>query len=272
MLIINGQRVRQDRTTGIGTTKISDDGKTFDPGLIFDEGFAFGRGAFETLPVLARPVWLEHHLERLNRTLGQLGINRQLEAQAIYSLIDREHIHDEALKIIVTAENLVLSTRPLPVPAPDGMALMVSPHGHPATSPLAGMKTLNYLGYLLAREQAVHAGFSDALLLSSSGRILETAAANIFTIDHGRIRTPRADGSILPGIVRQHILARFDVDESDLTMEDLTAADEVFVTNSLIGVQRVLRIGDHQLQEVTGSPILTAIKAEYDQAMQTESI
>lgn len=255
MLIINGHRV-----------------EPAEPGLIFDDGFTFGRGAFETLPVYIRPLWLDRHLDRLNRTLVQLGIARVVAAEDILTQIARENIHGEALKIIATAQDLVLVTRPLPTPDPDHLTLMVSANVHPSNSPLAGMKTLNYLGYQLAREQAIKAGYSDALLLSPSGNVLETAVANIFTISNGRIQTPVANGCLLPGIVRQYVVENFAVDEGTMALEAVLSADEVFVTNSLIGIRSILKIGDHQLPARRPSDTLAAIQAGYDRAVRAASV
>lgn len=231
MLIVNGQRVDSDRS----------------PSLIFDEGLAFGRGAFETLPVYEQPLWLDEHLERLNRTLPQLGIARQVTAAEIRGLIRANGISNLTLKIIVTPQNLVLVTRPLPLPAPAGLRLLLHPAGHPLRAPLAGLKTLNYLGLLLAKEQAQAGGCHDALLVSDQGDVLETTTANVFVIQGSQVRTPLAEGNLLPGIGRQFVLGldpwqNCSIAAGLVTLDDLWAADAVFVTNSLTGVQPVRAI------------------------------
>lgn len=231
MLIINGRKIDSDQS----------------PSLIFDEGVAFGRGAFETLPVFEQPLWLDAHVERLNRTLPQLGIMRPVAATEILDLIRENGIRNLTLKIIVTPQNLVLVTRPLPVPAPEGLRLLLHPQGHPLRAPLAGLKTLNYLGLLLAKEQAQASGCQDALLVSDQGQVLETTTANVFIIQGSQVRTPLAEGNLLPGIVRQFVLGLDQLQECSIaagpvTLDDLWAADAVFVTNSLIGVQPVREI------------------------------
>jgi len=231
MLIINGRKVDSDQS----------------PSLVFDEGLAFGRGAFETLPVYEQPLWLDTHVERLNRTLPQLGITRPVVAAEILGLIRANGIRNLTLKIIVTPQNLVLVTRPLPLPAPAGLRLQLHPAGHPLRAPLAGLKTLNYLGLILAKEQAQASGCQDALLVSDQGQVLETTTANVFTIQGSQVRTPLAEGNLLPGIVRQFVLGLDHLQECSVatgpvTLDDLWAADAVFVTNSLIGVQPVHEI------------------------------
>jgi branched-subunit amino acid aminotransferase/4-amino-4-deoxychorismate lyase len=261
VLIINGQPTGSDRPSP----------------LVFDEGLAFGRGAFETLPVYRKPMWLESHLERLNRTLSQLRIRREISPGEILDQITQAGIQNQALKIIVTAENVILVTRPLPQPVPDGIRLVVHPGGHPSRPPLASMKTLNYLGCLLAAEQAQARGFHDALFVSAGGQILETTKANIFIIQGNQVCTPPADGKILPGMMRQFVLGSsrslaFKLEEKCLTLQDAAAADAVFVTNSLIGIQPVGELcGEAQRQLYPGSRnsrVLIALQAAWQAAGQ----
>ncbi len=95
MLIINGRKIDSDQS----------------PSLIFDEGVAFGRGAFETLPVFEQPLWLDAHVERLNRTLPQLGIMRPVAATEILDLIPRKRDPEPDLEDHRHAAELVLVTR-----------------------------------------------------------------------------------------------------------------------------------------------------------------
>lgn len=259
MLIVNGQKVDSDRSSS----------------LVFDEGLAFGRGAFETLPVYEQPFWLDEHLGRLNQTLPQLGITRQIDAAEVLSLIHQNDIRNLTLKIIVTPENLVLVTRPLPLPVPDGLRLLLHSKGHPLRAPLAGLKTLNYLGLLLLREQAQARGWQDALMVADQGQVLETTTANVFVIQGGQVRTPLAEGNLLPGIVRQFILGldqtqEFSIAAGVVTLDDLWTADAVFVTNSLIGIQPVREIGEtrapRRYPDPANFPAFRAIYAAYQAA------
>ncbi|NCC76739.1 MAG: hypothetical protein EOM08_09940 [Clostridia bacterium] len=258
MLIINGQRTDPDRPTG----------------LTFDEGLAFGRGAFETLPVYEKPFWLEAHLERLNRTLPQLGITRQIDAADILSLIRENGIQNLTLKIIVTPQNLVLVTRPLPAPVPGGLRLLLHPEGHPLRAPLAGLKTLNYLGLLLLKEQAQARNWQDALLVSDQGQVLETTTANVFVIQGNQVRTPLTQGNLLPGIVRQFVLELdqtldFSITAGPVTLDDLWSAEAVFVTNSLVGIQPVREIGGTGVPRFYPAPANLPVFRAIDAAFQS---
>jgi len=92
-----------------------------------------------------------------------------------------------------------------------------------------------------------------ALLVDESGAVLETTRSNVFVVRaDGRLATPPADGRILPGLMRMRVVetARtlgIEVVEDAVTRADTASAREVFVTNSLRGVEPV--------RSLDGSPI-----------------
>jgi para-aminobenzoate synthetase/4-amino-4-deoxychorismate lyase len=104
------------------------------------------------------------------------------------------------------------------------------------------------LAYLSAQAGLV-AG-EQLLLTSPAGHVLETDRANVFAVVDGVLRTPAANGTILPGIMRARVLAAaaaagLAVAQGPLPLSDLDRASEIFVTNSVRGVAAVLsREGD----------------------------
>jgi branched-subunit amino acid aminotransferase/4-amino-4-deoxychorismate lyase len=118
-----------------------------------------------------------------------------------------------------------------------------------APPPLRGHKTLSRLPWDLARENANRSGYDDALLVDSADNVLETSTANVWVVRDDAVMTPHAPKQCLPGIMRgwllEHLMA---VDLAprvcDLTTGDLASADEVWLSNALIGVRRVGRLDD----------------------------
>jgi branched-chain amino acid aminotransferase len=143
-----------------------------------------------------------------------------------------------------------------------GLTLVTSSYRRPNPDVQdVAIKTLNYLGSALAKQEAKKHGADEALLLNQSGRVSEASVANIFAV-HGRmLSTPPAIDGCLPGINRGAVLelARelgFSVSERSLGRRDLLAADEVFLTGSGAGVVGVRSldgraIGRGQTGEVT---------------------
>jgi len=103
------------------------------------------------------------------------------------------------------------------------------------------VKTLNYLGSALAKQEAKRQGADEALLLNQQGRVAEASVANVFAVRGRTLATPPAIDGCLEGINRAAVLelARelgYSVSERSLGRRDLLAADEVFLTGSGAGV------------------------------------
>jgi para-aminobenzoate synthetase / 4-amino-4-deoxychorismate lyase len=90
---------------------------------------------------------------------------------------------------------------------------------------------------------------TDALLVDEGSLLLETGRGNVFVVHDGVVATPPLDGRILPGVVRARVLAalgRLGIRrlERGVTLAELAAADEVFVTNAVGGVRPVAACRD----------------------------
>jgi branched-subunit amino acid aminotransferase/4-amino-4-deoxychorismate lyase len=97
-------------------------------------------------------------------------------------------------------------------------------------------------------------------MLNTAGEIACAAAANLFWVSDGRLCTPTLDCGVLDGIVRAQVMALsaamgVDVVEVRAGPQALSAAEAIFLTNSLIGVRAVGRLGDRLLppHQVTAS-------------------
>jgi branched-subunit amino acid aminotransferase/4-amino-4-deoxychorismate lyase len=112
--------------------------------------------------------------------------------------------------------------------------------------PLAAHKTLNYFENIAAKRRAVAAGFDEPVFVDSAGRLLEGATTNIFSVTGDCVLTPPTDGRILPGVTRRRVLRHLGARarEEPLSLQQLVEADEVFVTNALLGVMPVARVDD----------------------------
>lgn len=236
-----------------------------------DRGLQYGDGLFETLLVRGGvPRFLDAHLERLTLGLARLGI--------VFNNIDplRTDIQRAVamapplaiLKIIVTrgsaarrgyaptdgtpARRIVTLWPTAPSDAlKSGVALGIA-HSRAATSSaLAGMKTLNRLENVLAAVEIADGEF-DVIMLDAAHRVISGSSCNVFIVNGGRLATPRVDTAGVAGVMRGIVLreaARLAIASElrDLTLEDVTRADEVFITNARIGVVPVTRVGEHPL-------------------------
>ena len=220
-----------------------------------DEGLYFGLGAFETIELFeGQTLLLERHLRRLEKALAFLGIayEEELLRQRVREGAEAAEpaiANHGALKLLVTSENVMVSTRANPYGPAErdrGFSCCMSAVRRNETSPLVVHKTLNYGDNILEKRRALRDGFNEPLFLNTRGELAEGATTNVFIMKDGQLVTPPVASGLLPGIARELLLDRLDVREEVLTMDDLLAADEVFLTNSLMGVMPV--------REIDGAP------------------
>lgn len=248
-------------------------GAAVDHVSVADRGFQFGDGVFETIRVEAgRPRLWRRHLSRLATGLERLGI----EFDGIGALEEEAHAlcrqaERAVLKLIVTrgaggrGYAPPQSTRPTRVaalhPFPqfpgrhwrDGVAVRWCRTPLATNPALAGIKHLNRLEQVLARREWGDPAVAEGLMLDSDGRVVEGTASNLFLVADGGLRTPALQRCGVAGVMRGLVIelasnAGLVVQEEDLGREDVARADEIFLTNSLIGIWPVVRVEDRRLK------------------------
>jgi branched-chain amino acid aminotransferase len=135
----------------------------------------------------------------------------------------------------------------------------------PNTIPHAAKATGIYLNSMLAVDEAVRAGYDEAILLTESGHIADGSGEHVFVVKDGAVLTPDLSASILPGITRDTIIALarelgYPVVETQLVRSDLYMADEVFMTGTAAEVTPLRSVDDH---EIGVGPITLAVQAAY---------
>lgn len=212
--------------------------------IIVDEGLFFGRGVFETILWKNEPVFLNEHFIRLKKAMDQINL-KPLEEQVLKEFLKKLEIKNKALKITVTPLNIIITQREISYKEKDynkGMNLTISKVRRNSTSKLCYIKSTCYIENLIEKENAKKIGFDDVIFLNEKGNITETSCANIFIIKNDEIITPKVEDGLLEGIIRAEVIKEFDVNERSITMEEIGNAEEVIVTNSLMGAMSVREI------------------------------
>jgi branched-chain amino acid aminotransferase len=155
--------------------------------------------------------------------------------------------------------DLVITSADLPH-YPDSMRLTVREQGRHAASPLAGVKTISWLNSVWAVAEAQREGFDEVVLLNERGEVSECTAANIFAVKKDKVVTPPLNSGCLEGVTRGVLMeiasdAGTSVVEQTLRLEDLYAADEVFVTSTNRNVIGVSEIAGHKIGTGTIGPV-----------------
>ena len=246
------------------------------------DGIMFGLGLFETIKILSgRPVFFSDHFERLRRSAGKLGLTFTAAADELRARCEQclsaNGLGEGSLKIVVFQDTdgpgELIATRGKTYLAEHyerGFALKTFPGGQ-REGKLFSLKTVNYLGNLQAKQAAVAAGCDEALFIDSAGQILEGATSNVFVVKGGEVLTPSLDGRILPGIARSRVLQLLkNVRECTVPSQLLSGADEVFVTNALLGVMPVTAV-DQQRYDLNHNPVTKALMEAY-RRLQLKSV
>ncbi|MDF1617082.1 aminotransferase class IV [Petrocella sp. FN5] len=235
-----------------------------------DRGYFYGYGVFETIRVIhGRGMFLDNHISRLNSGLKYLGISKVLNVNEVLVAIDALSCNNGVLKINVSEENTVFTTRPLTYSQKqyeEGYKLILSRVKRNPTSHTVGIKSMNYLDNIFELERAKKQGFNDALFLNIHDDVCETAIANIFIIENNKIITPDASLGLLKGIVRQWIMDAYPVTEERITLNRLLTSDGVFVTNSVMGIMKVLIIDEVALNQ---HKIIQQISNRYEKVLDS---
>jgi 4-amino-4-deoxychorismate lyase len=122
----------------------------------------------------------------------------------------------------------------------------------PLQPALAGLKHLNRLEQVLAAAERRDRGADEAVMLDQQGQLVSVIAGNLFLVQGKRVLTPALDTCGIAGTRRQLVLEQWaarlglQAQASTLGLQDLASADEVFFSNSLLGLRPVASFGEHQ--------------------------
>lgn len=212
-----------------------------------DEGYFFGMGVFETIAVEAgTPVFLKEHLQRMRKGLEVLQITsssfENLTEQDILQKCKTLPFERGVLKICVSNQNMFFQTRENFYHAEQyqtGFSVKLASVRRNETSPFTYIKSLNCGDNILTKRLIAKEGADEAIFLNTEGKLAEGAVSNIFFIKGEKIYTPTVGSGILPGVMRDYIIKTYSVIEKEIKLDEIAAYDEMFLTNSLMGIMPV---------------------------------
>ena len=229
-----------------------------------DGGFYFAQGVFETILIKKEAIFLEEHINRLNKSIDIMNLGEHIYIKFIKNFIKEEKLKNIVLKIVVTEKNIVFSTREIKYSKEDyenGFKIKLSYVLRNPTSRMTYIKSLSYNENLYEYNKANKEGFNEVVFLNIYGNIAEGATSNIFIIKDKKIYTPKISDGILPGVVRNWVIENFEVCEKHLNKKDLYSADEVFITNSVLGIMKVVQFEEKKYN----TNVVEKIRSEYEQ-------
>jgi branched-chain amino acid aminotransferase len=253
-----------------------------------NRGLRYGDGIFETLKLKKGKLILsDEHFARLWKGMQvlQFSIPKHFDPEKLQEevlLLAKKNQQEDAARIRISIlrsdgglydatdhrPNYIIQSWPLQEANGEwnsnGLVLGIYEAAKKACDILSNLKHNNYLPYVLAALEAKQQKWNDAIILNSAGRICDTTIANIFIIKNGIVYTPSLGEGCVAGIMRKYLIDQlksngFDCIEKAITIDELLAADEVFLTNSIYNIRWVSNIADTVYGNEITQKIYTAI-------------
>ena len=236
-----------------------------------DLGIVRGYGVFDLLRTYGKtPFRLRDHIHRLESSASQIGLGLPWSTEELEDVVlqtyARNDIPDASIRIVVTGGPSTNFMTPQGKPSLMVMVHPVAPYpasyysqGSKAVSTLiertmATVKSLNYIGAIMAMNDAEKTGAVEAIYLDAHDRLTEGTRANLFVVRGERLITPRE--GVLKGITRQVVMEiatnDFEVVEHPIHYHELSLIDEVFLTSTTKEILPVVQIDEHVIG--TGKP------------------
>lgn len=225
----------------------------------------YGEGVFETFRWrFSPPVFWKRHVERLKKGAAMLHIpfpGEDYLLACVEEAVSISGISDAYVKVCLLScgspvfyelpqsGSVLVTVRQYREPCKTQVRVCVSPFYRASTSPVSGIKSINYLENVIARRSALFSGFDEAVFLNEKGEVTEASASNIFWLKEGMLFTPEPSCGLLPGITRGITIESaselgIKVEEGRFDLDALLSSDGAFLTNSLVGVMPVAQIGN----------------------------
>jgi 4-amino-4-deoxychorismate lyase len=259
-----------------------------------DRGLHYGDGLFETIAVTGgRALCLSRHLKRMRTGCERLRIpfpGDDVLERDVAQLLDGRDCG--VVKIIATRGLGERGYRSREGARPTRVAILYPPPDYPdslleegvrlrlchtrlSVNPLlAGLKHCNRLEQILARSEWSDPAIAEGLMLDTKGHVVEGTMSNVFLVQRGQLVTPALDRCGVAGVVRQIVMERAAsvtgeiCREEDVLPELLDSAEELFLTNSVIGVWPVREIDGRKVE--TG-PVMRKVAAAVGTVREHES-
>jgi branched-chain amino acid aminotransferase len=219
---------------------------------VVDLGLLRGFGVFDYLRTYDnKPFHLWDHLERLKNSANVIGLHlpKSLEeiADIIYRLLEQNGFAESGIKVVVTGGG---SSDGLMPEQKSGLIVITTPfkpfadyyytRGVRAITtnflrPFPKAKTTHYISAIVALQKAKEFGAEEAIYMNGKNEILESTTSNLFVFKNGVLVTSASD-QILMGITRKLVLQiakeKFPIEERPITLQELGACEEAFLTSS----------------------------------------
>jgi branched-chain amino acid aminotransferase len=261
---------------------------------LHDRALNYGDGVFETMKYDQGQIhWIEDHYFRLmsNMRIMRMDIPDSLTpeyfSEILTELVKVNHRENDAVRLRFQAwrkaggkyrpqtneVNLLASIEVLPsggyAPQHGEYRVDIYKDFYKARNLLSNVKSCNAQLYILAGVYAQENGLQDCLLLNDEKNIIESISSNIMIVKDKVIQTPPLSSGCLKGIMRKRIVEKlapylgYKVEEVDFNPFALLKADEIWLTNSITGIQPVTHYKKREYGDEEARRMIEMINAQF---------
>ena len=259
---------------------------------VFDHGTLYGDGVFEGIRIYGGKIFqCQAHVDRLFDSAKAIRLaipyTKQELTDAMYETLKANGVADGYIRLAVTRGEGTLGLSPFKCPSPNvfiiagqivlypeemyqhGMAVIIARTIRTSPRMLPPwVKSMNYLNNIMAKIEAIDAGVAEAIMLNEDGNVAECTGDNIFIVKDGHVATPPVEAGILAGITRKVVMRLADklgipLAEKDITVEQLYAADECFLTGTAAEVIAVTRVDGKTIGDGKVGPVTRKLLAAF---------
>ncbi len=268
---------------------------------VFDHGLLYGDGVFEGIRSYNGLIFkLREHIDRLYESAHTIMLRIPMDKPQMVNVVKQSlrvnSLRDAYLRLVVTRGEGDLGLDPRKCAQPTVFIIADKIELYPKTLYEKGLelitvatqrnvpealnpqiKSLNYLNNILAKIEAINAGYEEAIMLSPSGYVTECTGENIFVLKGQQLLTPPPYIGVLRGITRQTVMAlgaarRLDVREELLTRHDLFNADEVFLTGTAAEIVPVVKIDGRIIGGGKPGPVTQRLQQRFRALTKTAGV
>ena len=278
---------------------------------VFDHGLLYGDGVFEGIRSYNGLVFkLREHIDRLfesaHTIMLMVPMSREELIEVVKQSLKVNKLRDAYIRLVVTRGEGDLGLDPRKCTRPTVFVIADKIELYPNSLYERGLdlitvatqrnipealnpqiKSLNYLNNILAKIEAVNAGYEEAIMLSPSGYVTECTGENIFIISAKggsasggkgiQLLTPPPYIGVLRGITRQAVMTlaaklKLDVREELLTRYELFNADECFLTGTAAEIVPVVKIDGRVIGKGKPGEITKRLQTAFRQLTKTDGV
>jgi branched-chain amino acid aminotransferase len=267
---------------------------------VFDHGFLYGDGAFEGIRSYSSRVFrLNRHIDRLYETMHTMMIDPHMTkkqmADALVMTLRANKIKDGYIRLIVSRGDgdlgldprkcygkpnvIIIADKITLYPAElyqKGMEIITVPtiKNHPnALNPQ--LKSLNYLNNILAKIEASHSGYNEAIMLEANGYIGECTGDNVFIYKDGVLSTPhlgRLKGITSGAILELALKMKIRVFEGYITRHEVYNAQECFLTGTAAELIPIVKVDGRVIGEGKPGPVTKKLLDAFHQLTKKDGV